>query len=693
MEEKRNRPEPHRNRGGVHHGSRQRLEKKVESVVVKQLMRIVGLLFILAAIFFAVTSTDKLVSLAKNLRSAEKVVVSAPASPATSVQQPVAVSTQQVVPVSYYLMMGALLATALLLLELSRRLHWRLFPRLLLILFYSALLLLTKQFGWHIHILFPLLLIFGLALFRNGISLHATLAIKINVFLAWSIFILWFFLQIMLGKEPSQVLPFFIYASLFFLLFLGSGVFKGFKGNHKYASYSELFTASMNIAIFLVLTFLVMVKFEMRGYLWIVPLITGILLTALLFLSDRANLAIHRAPYIFSVLVTMSLVLPLLFPLNFFFLFSAGFSVLLMLYARYSGSQVAVILSLFFMAAVFMIYCYYWVFQYGPVVITGSGAINSALYSRGFIASLVIIINVLNNILLLKGIEISLSKDWFKKSSYLRIFKGIMLLVSYLAGLWMVFYPLMSWLANDMAPILAWFSYSSLYFMVALPILHQQKSSYLRPLFWFSMLLTASYPLLVHVFVVELRHGFLEHATISATPFWFHYVALLLLVANVVVGGRLVPSLFKENPIMVKGFWGYYTLLGLFVLLSEFDHLMIITGVTRGAHIEDIAAANRLLPYTMLLFVSAIGILIAGLVWRSRFFRAFALVLLSIVLLKILFWDLRSLDGMTRIILLFTVGFFVLVVSFYYTKIKELFTGHSGHSHHHSSHRRSRRDP
>lgn len=690
MEEKRSKHRSHRRKGGSDGAKTPRLVKNIESVLVIRLMRILGVLFILAALFYTISSADKLFTLAKNLNSADKVL----AAPAVGVQiESGNAASGQGQGWIFYLLAGVTLLSALILLELSRRFRWREWPRLLVILFYAAILLLSRRFGWHIHILFPMIVLFSLMLYRNGTSLHSTLAVKINVFVAWIVFAIWFILQVILVADSSRVPPFFIYATLFFLIFVGSGVFHGFKGHHKYSAITEIIAATANVSIYLLLCSIVMIKYGMGSYLWLLFLFTGLVFSLLLFAMDRTRFPFNRIPYIYAIMVTISLVLPVAFPSDFILLFFAGFSMFLLVYARYSQSQVAILLSLFSMAVLLLIYIYLWVFRLGSVVVTGDITSNLPLYFKGFVASLVTATAFMVNTLLLKEVEITLSKDWFNRKTYLRIFKGIVLLVFYLGGFWILYYPLMVWLSDEMARYMIWFSYSCLYFIVAMPILDYQKSSYLRLLFWLSMFITAAYPLFVHIFVVEMRNGFLGHASISPVPFRFHYIAVLLLVVNVIVSGRSIPQLYKENRLMVQGFQVYFIVLGLFLLLSEFDHLMIVTQLKRGIRIDDIATADKGLPYTIILLISAIGIMIAGLIRKSRFFRTFALVLLSVTLVKVLYKDLSYLDGTGKVILLFILGIFVLVVSFFYSKIKGFFSSRSTHSHHHHSHRHPHRNP
>ena len=113
--------------------------------------------------------------------------------------------------------------------------------------------------------------------------------------------------------------------------------------------------------------------------------------------------------------------------------------------------------------------------------------------------------------------------------------------------------------------------------------------------------------------------------------------------------------------------------MGLFVLLSEYDHFSIWTGLRRGITIEEIALGNRVIPYTLILFGYSAVILGAGMISRNRLLRAAGLVFLLGTLVKMLYIDVRALSGTTRSLMLFTVGLIVLTLSFMYPKLKRYF--------------------
>jgi uncharacterized membrane protein len=59
--------------------------------------------------------------------------------------------------------------------------------------------------------------------------------------------------------------------------------------------------------------------------------------------------------------------------------------------------------------------------------------------------------------------------------------------------------------------------------------------------------------------------------------------------------------------------------------------------------------------------------------------------MLTAALIKVFYTDLSSLEGNGKVILLFVLGTVVLVISFFYTRIRRLFSDQETpqHSHHH----------
>jgi uncharacterized membrane protein len=82
---------------------------------------------------------------------------------------------------------------------------------------------------------------------------------------------------------------------------------------------------------------------------------------------------------------------------------------------------------------------------------------------------------------------------------------------------------------------------------------------------------------------------------------------------------------------------------------------------------------TKKLPYSLLLILSSIIVITIGFKLKSRFLRIFSLFILGCVLIKILVYDVGSLDPQIKIILFLILGVVLLVISVSYSKIKRSF--------------------
>jgi hypothetical protein len=286
--------------------------------------------------------------------------------------------------------------------------------------------------------------------------------------------------------------------------------------------------------------------------------------------------------------------------------------------------------------------------------------------------------------------KVVLSKKWFNRMSYLRLLKANILLTIYLSGFWIFSYVAMVVIKNDEIKLLSWFSFSCLYFIVVLPVLSKQKSSFLRPLVWFALFNLVIYPGLIQFSVIDLRNESLRFTGYSSAGFLFHYVATALLISNLWLVGIYFIGIYKEKRSYLRGLWIFIVLMVIFLFLSEMDHLTIINGLKKGVSIEDIESRNFRLPFTVVLLIFSVVILCLGFFRKERFLRAMGLVLFALTLIKFIYLDVRSMSLTGRIVLLFSVGIVTLAVSLFYPKMRSYF--HSRDPRRHHTHHRSIND-
>jgi uncharacterized membrane protein len=146
-----------------------------------------------------------------------------------------------------------------------------------------------------------------------------------------------------------------------------------------------------------------------------------------------------------------------------------------------------------------------------------------------------------------------------------------------------------------------------------------------------------------------------------------------LLVVLLLTLLRYFKRAFAGKKILIKGFWVYLYVVGMFIILSEFDHLSIITGALNGAGIEETIMKTARIPYSMLLLLSSMIVLVIGFVLKSRFLRLFSLFILAGVGIKILVYDMFSLEPLAKMILFLIMGIVLLGISLFYPRIRQSF--------------------
>lgn len=194
---------------------------KIESLISKYLLRVIGIIFVLASIWYAASSADKLLSLVKGFSGKESVIQPAPGTVATLPAAPVTPVGSQGITGMMVVWGLAISVLIIILFLLANRTRRKEIGRLSVLIFYAGTLLLAGKYGWQVHLLFPLVLLFSLMLLLNCRRLKSTLAFKINVLMAWAFFGIWWGLKIVLGGTmrfffPVSFMPH--YFSVFFSL-------------------------------------------------------------------------------------------------------------------------------------------------------------------------------------------------------------------------------------------------------------------------------------------------------------------------------------------------------------------------------------------------------------------------------------------------------------------------------------------
>jgi hypothetical protein len=671
--------------------------RSLEDLILKQLLKVFGIIFFIAVVAVSLNSLDRIRNIAGQLSShktsSQQAVTPGNVQAAAPEQNKVVVPEEDLSSdtLMLTLLMLVLVFSFTALILFAVKFKRKEIPRITVIIFYVISLLLARKYGWQPHILFPAVLAYSALLLYSGKELHSMVAVKWNFLLCIAFFSAWWLLRLVLPGNPSQLIVFLLYGSLIFLFHLYVSATGGFAGRNRFSDYTENGLIATNIFLFYLAGMVSFIRTGLSGYSWILSLGISFSVLALLYWLERSERRPQPSSYVLPVMVILSLILPVIFPQNAIVLFFATFSVLLLTFAKYSGNRLSVILAIASIAVMLMAYVKDWIFQYVPAAFLGNVLDNRSLMIKGLVAGLVIFPVMMINGRLVRKLHVDFSKDWFSRSTYQRIFKGLNLIVLYLSGYWVVNYFIMVLSASSDMNFMSWFAYNCAFFLVTIPSIAAQKSKFLTQAAGFAIFFSLAYPTLIHVTNVNIRNELLIHEHLDRIAFWFHYPVVILFIAEIILLSAYLSKAFESQAMIRKIFSIYLLVMILFILLSEYDHLSIWFGMKKGVTVEEIILANRALPYTIILIIFSLALLGYGLFARNSLLRVAGLAALLATLGKILYIDIRTVGGTTRSVLLFAVGTIVLVISFMYPRMKRYFR-HAEHQRKGMSrHRRSSR--
>jgi hypothetical protein len=187
--------------------------------------------------------------------------------------------------------------------------------------------------------------------------------------------------------------------------------------------------------------------------------------------------------------------------------------------------------------------------------------------------------------------------------------------------------------------------------------------------------------MLVYSYNINIRDTYLETDSSYLPAFLFHYVVTGFLIILLLVLLRYVNRSFGGKKVFIKAYWVYFSLFILFLIYSEFNHLIVFLGYVRGVKITEIVTRNHEILISLLLMICAIIILFMGFIRKTRFLRIYSLILLAGIIAKIIIIDLPTLGPLTKTMVFLFLGSMLLLISFFYSRIKHLFLSkHTSHS-------------
>ncbi|MFH1936487.1 MAG: hypothetical protein ABIK52_02860, partial [Bacteroidota bacterium] len=538
----------------------------IETLFSKQLLRVIGILFLGASLWFAANSTDTIFKIAKNLVSPNEMITQkSPASQVVGeeVTPPLKVSSNPVT-LPLVLILSSLLVGWLGLQWLTR---WRKraeFQIISVFLVFISLLAIIRNYGWQVELYFSLLILVAAGLYFFGRHISHT-GTRIHFLFTWGLVALWWLLKIMISGQRDQLTSFFVLSSLIFLTYHLILLFQGFSGHRVLNRYMEVVAIAANLGLFFLLMSLTLLKFYGKFPLFFFTLsLTAIYVLSLLAMEYYRK-PFRKVPYLVSTLVLISLLLPLLFWRDQLILLAGSLSMLLLFYSRQTKDQPSIIIALGLVILMALVFIKDMIFAYLPAALMGSLAGNASLFFKGLIASLFISVVAFIDRWQLKDLDIRYSRKWFSRRRYRMLLKGVFLTGLYLGLLWLWQYSAFAIVGFEESGLISWFSFHCLYCIVAIPWLAAQRSSFLPVVILVSVITTMTYPTLLSLKNVELLGLCIRGVPTGLTVFPMHYVPAALFLVYIAIVLQYAGRAFKENTMAKRIFLLYAVVMVLYL--------------------------------------------------------------------------------------------------------------------------------
>jgi hypothetical protein len=494
---------------------------------------------------------------------------------------------------------------------------------------------------------------------------------------------LWWGMKCMVTRNPLLLSGFIVCGSLVYLaFFLGNIILGSYDDTSRSKKMLESVLIVTNSAFYYVSVVLLLFFSGHRRYEALFTAILVIINLMVFYYAGNKKIQYNKTPYLLSTGVMISMFLPWVFGMDLLILFLAAYSIYLMVYSRYSGNQLSIILVMGVMTFLLLVYFYHLIFEFIPSLFSDNVLPDKHLFYKGLIAGFFVTFSLAVNSVLLDRLHIRFSKKWFSRSTYRDILNGLLFFVVYMFCYWAFNYAV-SWLIpKEMIRLLIWCLFNSLYFICAILIQANKRSLFLPLLFICAVSLSLFYPALIHTYVTNIRDTFLEADTSFITPFIFHYVVIGFLVLLLLVLLRYVNRSFGGNKLFIKAYWVYFSVFIMFLLFTEFNHVIAILKTIKGTRMTDLIIRDNKILISLLLIACAIIILMMGFIKKTRFLRIYSLIILAFIIAKIIIIDLPTLGPLTKMVVFLFFGSMLLLISFFYSRLRHFFL--AKHSHHSS---------
>jgi len=493
----------------------------------------------------------------------------------------------------------------------------------------------------------------------------------VNTIFAYGFLAIFTLRQLIFNSNTAEFELFFSSNLLYFLLF--NGISLSFLFQDKKPIYKLFYW--INLILFLYINAIILNKYFTVTYN-ILPIIGVIIVNVLsIYLNKKTSILQGKIVSVeISTLLLLSLLFTLLFQEYSFEIFFGTLAVCLIFYAKAGHNRILLWTSAFltFLLILKLVYLIIGL----TLIITKVQSINEEFISSGFINIGIILLAIWIVKNSLRTTKFHVSNKWLNREKFLNFLSTFNLVSLFVFIIWISFSMLLYFVGDLYYSVRVFAIVSSI---LVLYISRYEKTIYEKENIKFQYLTFLLFIILTFIGFYEFPYTFkydITYEGIISIESLFHFAEFLLEIAlgykilSAIINTKTEKSYFKDLIIVLTSLFGIIT------VCKEFDFITVLY-YTISQHtfkqndVVSILDYNHIIPFSIILLVCLIIILLIGLIENNKFLRLFSIFVAFCVLLKVFYIEYFILTKNDKITIIIITGVTFLLISSIYSRIKQ----------------------
>jgi len=545
---------------------------------------------------------------------------------------------------------------------------------LTLIFFYISVEIIGLCYLVPFSILFSFIFILGIAVYWITFKLELTYLNVVNYFFTLAFLAFFVLRKFYINSKIEYLNEYIIFSLCFYLLFLVIQILSANSKNKPLKRWLHALMNWSNLAFIIFINSFILQKYFGNVYLYLFLAAILILNIVNLLILDRYKLENYKRVHYLNTILLFSIQLPIWIHQNEVLLFTSVLSVLLLIYANYFKSKIALLGSISSLVITLCVYFFLWIVYNVPAITFGSQLFLDSIQLENATIEIILVLFVLwATNWQLKSFKFPVINKWLNVKSYNQFISLFLLISEFLTLGWLIFILLYCISGSVIYSYTGIFISGSIFFIILIQRFAGKDSEFKRPTLYLALV----YVLLCPIFLGwdVIKENILNNGSLNIFGIFIHYCAIVLLVFLSIMIIRRIYLRNIKKPLIQNGIQFLTVIYLAWLICLEYDNITIIATYIQNSANPNYTISikslenNLLLAYSIILLMLSFGVFVYALLKNRKFLKNLSIVLFIFTIIKILAYDSLIIATDDRSILFYIVGVTLISLAIIYPMI------------------------